>query len=325
MQRRYDAAMAKRTQVVGATALALGLLALAGCGSSPARRSDKLVAARVLSTANRTALSTSFTARMKGTVRLTLSGVAGLPSQTLQRLQQLQQQLNSTSISGSIRFQSPTEFEVTYSFPPFLSSPLEVIYAGGAKYASLNGTQWHRLGPSGGAASLGNMPFEVGSLPGELRALGTAARGATTITTLPAATIDGVAVDHVRAVVSGGGLDRILTGGLGAGSSTAGSGSAVPALAALINFQPATVDTYIGRRTKLPLRESASGGASLNLAALSLLGSTAAAQAKGTVALGLDFTVNFSGYGSHVSIAAPKNVVAGPLALPSPPSLSSLP
>ncbi|MHB1502284.1 MAG: hypothetical protein ACYCYK_14345, partial [Candidatus Dormibacteria bacterium] len=301
--------MATRTPVVGATALALGLLALAGCGSSPAHRSDKLVAARVLSTANRTAWSTSFTARIQGTVRLTLSDVSGLPSQTLKRLQQLQQQLNSTSISGSIRLESPTDFEVTYSFPPFLPSPLEVIYAGGTKYASSNGTQWHRLGPSGGAGSLGKLPFEIGSLPAALRALGSATSGATTITSLPATTVDGVAVDHLRAVVSGTGLARILTGGLGAGSSTGGSGAATQALSALVNFQPATVDTYIGQRTRLPVLESASGGASLDLAALSLLGSTATAQAKGTVALGYDFTVTFSGYGSHFSIAAPTNVV----------------
>jgi hypothetical protein len=306
---------------LGGTAVAaLAVAALAGCGATPASHSDRAVASRALDAATRSALATSFRANLTGSVRLSLTGVSGLPSSSLKQLTQLQQQLNSSTVAGSVEFQSPTAFATTYRFSPLLPAVVDVIEVGGVEYASDNGTSWH-LVP---AASSAKKPASLsGSLPQPLRSLAQLAGGATAVSHLPATVVDGVSVDHLQARISGAGLDQILTKGLGAGPAGR-SGAELQALAPLLNFGPATIDSYISKATKRPVQESVRGAMSFNLAALGLLGSAAIPSAKGSLALRFDLTVTFSGYGSQFAITKPSDVVPGPLPTRTPPALSSL-
>lgn len=306
--------MISKVRYVGGAAAVAGVLILAGCGSS---QSSPAVAAKLLSNANTTALATSFKAQFQGTLHLTTTGVTGLPTASAAQLQQVQSELNSATVRGTIEYQGPKTFEVTYSFPPVLSQPLEVIDVAGAEYASIDGTHWHAVSTS--SVGGGQLPSQFANLPSQLKTLGLNAKGATTITNLGSTTLNGVAVDHVRAVVSATGLDRIFSGALstlGSGSGSSSLGAEATILAQLIHFDSAQADTYISTSTNLPEQESASGGMSFNLAALSLLSGGQDAHIAGTVAFGFGFTVSYGDYGAHFSIAKPGDVVAGPLPTP---------
>lgn len=313
--------MIKGTYLAGAVAAAAGVLALAGCGAAQA--GHRPLAAELLSSANNTALSTSFKAQFQGTAKLTMSGLSGLPATTMQQLQTAQGQLNSSTLTGTLDFENPTNFEVSYSFPPFLTSQLDVLEVNGVGYASLNGTTWYQLAAS--TAPSGGLSAQAANLPNELKALGTEAKGAATVSSLPNTTVNGVAVTHVRATISGSGLDKIFTGALdqfaktGSGSS---AGGAMAALAQLVNFNPAQADSYISVGTKLPVRESASGSMSFNLAALSLLGAGQLPKVQGVLSLSFTSTINFSDYGHHFAISKPADIAPG--ALPQPSSAASV-
>lgn len=307
--------MTSKAQAAGGVAAVAGILVLAGCGSSHA---SPAVAANLLSNANTTALATSFRAQFEGTLHLTTTGVSGLPASSASQLQRAQFELNSARIRGTIEYQSPTTFEISYSFPPVLSQPLQVIDVAGAEYASVNGTQWHSVS-SAAVGRSGQLPSQFANLPSQLKSLGLNANGATTITNLGATTVNGVAVDHLRSVVSAAGLDKIFSGALSALSSGTGSsslGSEATVLAQLIHFDSAQADTYISTSTNLPVQESASGGMSFNLAALALLAGGQGAPIRGTLSFAFGFSVSYGDYGSHFSIAKPADVVAGPLPTP---------
>jgi hypothetical protein len=295
-------AIVGRFKLAGGAVAVLAVVALAGCGSTPARHTDRAVAGRALDAATRSALATSFEAKLSGSVKLSQQGVSGLSSSTLQKLTQLEGRLNSSTLVGSVEFQSPTDFEASYRFAPAFPASVDVIEVGGVRYASIAGSGWHEVPatPTGGEAASSS-----GSLGQALSALGGLARNATSITTLPPTQLDGQAVDHLQARISGPGLDRILTQALSA-SPARGGGADIPALGSLLNFYPVR------------------GGLSFNLAALGLLGSAGAPQAQGTLTLTFEFTVTMSGYGSHFAIAKPSDVAPGPLPTPTPPALSSL-
>jgi hypothetical protein len=311
--------MVKAAQFSAAAAAAAAIVVLAGCGSTPAGHRPQ--AAALLSSANNTALSTSFRAQFQGTAKVSMSGVSGLPAATMQQLQKAEGQLNSATLSGTLEFENSTNFEVTYSFPPFLTSQLAVLEVNGVGYASLNGTSWYALTSS--TTTSAGLSAQMANLPSQLKALGTEAKGGATVSTLPDTTVDGVAVTHVRAVISGSGLDKIFTGALeqfaktGSGSS---AGGVAAALTQLVNFDPARADSYISQSSKLPVRETASGSMSFNLAALSLLGSGQIPQVQGVLSLSFATTINFGDYGHHFTISKPSDVVPGSLPQPSSPS-----
>lgn len=317
---RLTMALVSSIKLAGGAAAALAVVALAGCGSTPAHRSGGAVASRALDAATSSALSSSFKANVSGWVRLGLEKVSGLPSTTQEQLTRLQQQLNSSTLVGSLEFQSPADFEGSYSFAPALPAPVDVIEVGGVRYVSVNGAGWHEVPatPPGGKAARwsGGMAPALGSLAGLVRS-------ASAVSTLPPTSLDGQVVDHLQARIPGAALARILTRALSSGA-VRGGGADIQALVSLLNFQPATLDSFIAKSTGLPVRESARGGFSFNLAALGLLGSAGVPQARGTVALTFEFTVTFSGYGSHFAITKPSQLVPGPPPAPGSPALSSL-
>jgi hypothetical protein len=154
------------------------------------------------------------------------------------------------------------------------------------------------------------------AVPAWVLGLGTLAKQETKVTDLGKTTLDGSSVDHLRAVVSGAGLEKIFQAVLADLPSSKVSSTGASALAGLIQFGQAEADSYLLTSSGLPKQESASAQLSFNLAALSLLDPGQAA-VTGTVTLSLSGKVDFSRYGSSFGITAPAKVAAGPAKLPS--------
>ncbi len=309
-----------RAKLVGGAAAALALVLLAGCGSIPAGRSRTAVAAGVLDSATSSVLSTSFRADFTGSARLTLAGLSGLPASSRRQLTELARGLNSSTLTGWLEFQSPSDYEASYRFAPALPAPVDVREVAGMEYLSLNGTTWNRVVP---ASIHGGLPGSWASMPEALKSLAKAVKGATAVSNLGPTDLNGKAVNHIEATISGTRLERILAGAL-ARAPQEGAGAGLQGLAELVNLNPLHLDFYISRSTRLPVQESVNGGMSLNLAALGLLGSSALSGAQGSVTLTVDMSVTFSGYGSHFAITKPTHVLPGPPANPSAAGLSSL-
>jgi len=321
----YHPGMIQRYLLAG-VAVAAGTLVLVGCGAATvtAPKRSGAVAAQLLSTANTSAFATSFEATFKGGLNMSLAGVTGLSAATQQQLTKLQAELNSGAIQGTIDFQSPTEFRITYTAPGLLPGPLQLVEVGGSGYASWNGTQWYRAGsvPAGASPIL---PSSLSNLPAELKSLGTLAKGQVTVTNSGPSSRDGVEVDHLHAVVSGSGLDKIFGAALGAfgSGSTPPAGASITGLAQLLQFSPASGDVYIATQTNLPQEESFSGGVALNLGVLGLLSSSPTPAPHGDLGLTASFAVSYSRYGASFAISKPTAVLPGQLPLPS--SVSQLP
>ncbi|MHB8323825.1 MAG: hypothetical protein ACYDEA_02980 [Candidatus Dormibacteria bacterium] len=307
--------------VVAAAATSVGGLVLAGCGTSAPTPvvNSRAMAAKLVSAANTSAFGTSFQATFKAGVNVTISGVNGLPAPSLQHLTRVQQQLNAYPLGGTVDFQSPTEFRITWSLPGFLPAPLQVIEVGGSAYASLDGSHWYLMGaPPPGSGPGWQLPFHAANLPSELKSLGTPARGVT-VRNMGTESRDGIQVDQFRVVVSGAGLAQILSGAAGAldsGASPA-TGAEIAGLSQILQFDQATGEIYIATKTHLPQQESLSGSTSINLGALGLLvpGQTPAPQ--GTIGVSLNLAVDYGRYGASFSIQKPTDILPGPLPLPS--------
>ncbi len=301
---------------------------LGGCGTSPAAPvvSPRAVAAKLLGTANTSAFGTSFQATFKAGVNVTISGVNGLPAASLQPLTKLQQELNASPLSGTIDFQSPTEFRIIYSLPGLLPAPLQLIEVGGGAYASLDGSHWYLLGaPPLGSSQGVQLPSQVANLPSELKSLGTLGKGVATVTNMGTESRDGIQVDQLRVVVSGAGLSQIVSGAAGALGSGASpsTGAQISGLSQLLQFNQATGDIYIATKTHLPQQESLSAGVTVNLGALGLLAPSQTPAPQGTIGVSLNFAVDYGQYGASFSIQKPTDILPGPLPLPS--SLSQVP
>ncbi|NNM96713.1 MAG: hypothetical protein HKL89_03805 [Candidatus Dormibacteraeota bacterium] len=317
--------MMQRTLI--AAAAMTGALVLVGCGAAAtsSTRNSHAVAAKLLGSANSSAFATSFQVTFKGGLNMTLTGVSGLAASSQQQLAKLQTELNSGPVSGTIDFQSPTEFRITYDAPAFLATPLQLVEVGGNSYASLNGQQWYREGavPTG-AGGVAPLPSSLTNLPAELKSLGTLAQGGATVTSSGPLSRDGVEVDHIHAVVTSAGLEKIFSSALSTASSSA-TPSAIPlaGLAQLLQFGPSTGDVYIATKTHLPQEEAFNGGVSVNLGALALLAPSQTRAPRGSLGLTANFSANFGQYRATFKIQTPTDIVPGQLPLPS--SLNQLP
>ncbi len=318
--------MMQRT-LIAAVAMT-GALVLVGCGAvaTSSTRNSHAVAAKLLGSANSSAFATSFQVTFKGGLNMTLTGVSGMAASSQQQLAKLQTELNSGPVSGTIDFQSPTEFRITYDAPAFLATPLQLVEVGGNSYASLNGQQWYREDavPTG-AGGVAPLPSSLTNLPAELKSLGTLAQGGATVTSSGPLSRDGVEVDHIHAVVTSAGLENIFSSALGAASSGATPSAGIPlvGLAQLLQFGPASGDVYIATKTHLPQEEAFNGGVSVNLGALALLAPSQTPAPRGSLGLTANFSANFGQYGASFGIQTPTNIVPGQLPLPS--SLNQLP
>ncbi len=317
--------MMQRTLI--AAAAMTGALVLVGCGAAAtsSTRNSHAVAAKLLGSANSSAFATSFQVTFKGGLNMTLTGVSGLAASSQQQLAKLQTELNSGPVSGTIDFQSPTEFRITYDAPAFLATPLQLVEVGGNSYASLNGQQWYREDavPTG-AGGVAPLPSSLTNLPAELKSLGTLAQGGATVTSSGPLSRDGVEVDHIHAVVTSAGLEKIFSSALSTASSSA-TPSAIPlaGLAQLLQFGPSTGDVYIATKTHLPQEEAFNGGVSVNLGALALLAPSQTRAPRGSLGLTANFSANFGQYRATFKIQTPTDIVPGQLPLPS--SLNQLP
>ena len=317
--------MMQRT-LIAAVAMT-GALVLVGCGAAAtsSTRNSHAVAAKLLGSANSSAFATSFQVTFKGGLNMTLTGVSGLAASSQQQLAKLQTELNSGPVSGTIDFQSPTEFRITYDAPAFLATPLQLVEVGGNSYASLNGQQWYREDavPTG-AGGVAPLPSSLTNLPAELKSLGTLAQVGATVTSSGPLSRDGVEVDHIHAVVTSAGLEKIFSSALSTASSSA-TPSAIPlaGLAQLLQFGPSTGDVYIATKTHLPQEEAFNGGVSVNLGALALLAPSQTRAPRGSLGLTANFSANFGQYRATFKIQTPTDIVPGQLPLPS--SLNQLP
>jgi hypothetical protein len=291
--------------------LSAAAVALVGCGQSVGQH---VVAAKLLSSANSSAAHTSFAASFEGQAKLALTGVTGLPSSELQQLQKLQTELNSANLSGTVEYQDSSHLEGNLTLSPLLSQPVSFIDVSGVEYADYDNGGWQQVDPVRGTSiALSPSPAAV---PAWVLGLGTLAKQETKVTDLGKTTLDGSSVDHLRAVVSGAGLEKIFQAVLADLPSSKVSSTGASALAGLIQFGQAVADSYLLTSSGLPKQESASAQLSFNLAALSLLDPGQAA-VTGTVTLSLSGKVDFSRYGSSFGITAPAKVAAGPAKLPS--------
>jgi hypothetical protein len=303
--------MPSRKMLAATLALSAAAVALSGCGQSVGQH---VVAAKLLSSANSSAAHTSFAATIEAQAKLGLIGVSGLPSSELQQLQKLQTELNSADLSGTVEYQDSSLLEGNLAVAPLLSQPVSFIDVSGVEYVEYGSGVWQQVEPVHGASiSLAPSPAAI---PSWALGLGALAKQETKVTNLGNSTIDGSSVDHLRAVVSGVGLEKIFQATLADLSSSNVSSTEAAALAGLIQFGQAEADTYLLTSSGLPKQESASAQLSLNLAALSLLNPGQPA-VTGTVTLSLSGKVEFSRYGASFGITAPAKVAAGPAKLPS--------
>ena len=307
--------------LIAVAAAMTGALVLVGCGAAaaPNPNNSHAVAAKLLGAANSGAFGTSFRVTFKGGLNMTLAGVSGLPAASQQQLAKLQTELNSGPVSGTIDYQSPTEFRVTYDVPAFLPTPLQLVQVGGKAYASLNGKQWYQAdavptGSSQGAA----LPSSLTNLPAALKRLGTLAQGGATVTSSGPQSRHGVEVDRLHAVITSAGLEKIFSSALGALSSgaTSSAGTPLAGLSQVLQFGPATGDVYIATKTHLPQEEAFNGGVAMNLGVLALLDPSPTPAPRGSVGLTANFAANFGEYGATFTIQKPAGIVPGPLPLP---------
>ena len=297
-------------RALAALMLPVAVAALAGCGQSVGKH---VVAAKLLSSANSSATHTSLSASFELKASVSLTGASGLSSSELQELHVLETDLNSADLTGAVDVQDSSHVEGSLSLTPLLSQPVRFIEVSGVEYINYDGGGWHRAGSAqGGSAAL---PSSPASIPSFALSLGNLAKHETTVTNLGPTTLDGSAVDHLRAVVSGPGLDKILQAALGDLGTANISSAQASELASLIQFGRAQGDSYLLTSSGLPMQESGSAQLSLNLSTLSLLDPRQAA-VTGIVNLNFSGRVDFSHYGANFAIAAPTTVAAGPAKMP---------
>lgn len=276
------------------------------------------MAAEVLSSSNSAALGTSFQATFNVKMAASAVGVAGLPAATEQQIEHAATTLNGLDVQGTLDFQSPTTFEISYSMPPLVSQQIHLLRVGGSSYISTNGTQWYALASAGGGAGSVPAPSKLSNLKSQLLKLGDAAKSATHVTNLGDTKLNGVTVDHLRATVTGAGLDAAVGKALaGAATSSAGGGASLAILDQMLRFGTTTADSWVAVASHLPQRVSASSSAKLDLGAFgSLLGGSSGSKVGGTISMSGSFTVDFGRYGANFSLAKPSQVLSGSPQLP---------
>ena len=293
-------------------AAAVAAILLAGCGAVAHHR-NPAVAANLLGASGTAALGTSFEANYSATVRVSLRGVSGLPSATLQQLQQQVAKLTGSTVSGEVLYQSSGTEELTYSLPALLPGTVHLLEVGGAGYVSLNGTQWYALGSR--AAS--TLPGAGAGLQTQLRQLLASLRSASKVTDLGSGgTVDGVPTEHLRAELPGPALAAALTGVLGSLGRSPGASPGAGIVAQLVDFGATTVDGWVATTNHLPQRLTSSSSATLDLGALSMLAPSGTPPVTGSAAMALQMAVDFSHFGADFGLSKPAVILPGSPQLP---------
>ncbi len=291
---------------------AVAAVLLAGCGAVAHHR-NPAVAANLLGTSGTAALGTSFEADFSATASISLQGVSGLPAAAQQQLQKQAAKLSGSTISGVVLYQSSGTAEVTYSLPALLPGTVHVLEVAGARYLSLNGTQWYAL-PSGTASGL---PGSATALQTQLRQLLSSLKSATSVANLGSGgTVNGVPTEHLRAELPGSALAAAVAGALGSlgqsGGATPGSGI----LSQLVTFGPTTVDGWVATANHLPQRLTSSSSATLDLGGLSMLAPSGAPAVTGSASMALKMAVGFSRFGADFGLSKPAVILPGLPQLP---------
>lgn len=276
------------------------------------------MAAKLLSSSNSAAMGTSFQVAFDMKLTASAVGLSGLPAATEQQIQKAASSLNGVDVKGTLEFQSPTTFEMTYSMAPLAPQDIYLLRAGGSSYISTNGRQWYSLAAAGSGATV-LTPSKLTNLKSQLLQIGKAAKAASHVTNLGDSKLNGVTVDHLRATVTGAGLDAVMGQALaGAATSSAGGGASLAVLDQMLRFGTTTADTWVAVASHLPQRVSATSSVKIDLGALgALLGGASGSKVSGTIAMGGTFTANFARYGANFGLAKPTSVLPGAPQLPS--------
>ncbi len=301
--------------------LAAVAMAVAGCGAVASQHHSPAVSANLLGASNTAALGTSFSASFTGGVSVNLAGVKGLPSTMQQQLTKAASLLNGATLKGTLEFQSSGSAELTYTMPPLLSETVTVLEVGGAGYYSLNGTQWYSGAPAGGTGS-GQLPTGLSKLRSQLQQLSSELSSAAKVTDLGSGgQINGVETEHLEAVISGSGLDGILSNAisqLGSGGGSPGA-AGLGGLGALTTFGQTRIDSWVATTSHLPQKMTASSSLTVDLGALSLLAPGSAPTVSGSAAFGLSFSAEFGRYGANFGLSKPAQVLPGAPTMPASP------
>lgn len=299
-------------------------LVIAGCGAAGANGGGPAVAAKLLSSSNSAAMGTSFQVVFDMKLSASAVGLSGLPAATEQQIQKAASSLNGVDVKGTLEFQSPTTFEMTYTMAPLAPQEIYLLRAGGGSYISTNGRQWYSLAAVAGSGAGVPAPSKLSNLKSQLLQIGKAAKAASHVTNLGDSKLNGVTVDHLRATVTGAGLDSVMGQALaGAATSSASGGASLAVLDQMLRFGTTTADSWVAVASHLPQRVSATSSVKLDLGALgALLGGASGTKVSGSISMGGTFTANFSRYGADFGLAKPTSVLPGAPQLPS--SLSQL-